>query len=98
MKPLFDRAPGQQRVVYAEGEEDVVLHAVQTVADEARAILIGRPAVIERAARSSASHRGGRDFDHNTDRIALRVLEPVPRADGCRRHARVPRPSCGAPP
>jgi malate dehydrogenase (oxaloacetate-decarboxylating)(NADP+) len=50
MKPVFERARGElKRVVYAEGEEEVVLRAVQTVVDEglARPILIGRPAVIE---------------------------------------------------
>jgi len=51
MKPVFDRARAQrQRVVYAEGEEENVLRAVQTVVDEglAHPILVGRPAVIER--------------------------------------------------
>jgi malate dehydrogenase (oxaloacetate-decarboxylating)(NADP+) len=51
MKPVFDRARGnRQRVVYAEGEEENVLRAVQTVVDEglAHPILVGRPAVIER--------------------------------------------------
>ena len=36
MKPVYDRARGDlKRVVYAEGEEEVVLRAVQTVVDEA---------------------------------------------------------------
>src|SRR5690606_19964413 len=51
MKPLFDRARAdRKRVVYAEGEEETVLRAVQTVVDEGLAfpILVGRPAVIER--------------------------------------------------
>ncbi|WP_334131811.1 NADP-dependent malic enzyme [Silanimonas lenta] len=51
MKPVFDRArANRQRVVYAEGEEENVLRAVQTVVDEGLAfpILVGRPAVIER--------------------------------------------------
>jgi malate dehydrogenase (oxaloacetate-decarboxylating)(NADP+) len=51
MKPVFDRARDhRQRVVYAEGEEENVLRAVQTVVDEglAHPILVGRPAVIER--------------------------------------------------
>ena len=51
MKPVFDRARvNRQRVVYAEGEEENVLRAVQTVVDEGLAtpILVGRPAVIER--------------------------------------------------
>jgi len=50
MKPVIDRARANlQRVAYAEGEEEVVLRAVQTVVDEriAKPILIGRPAVIE---------------------------------------------------
>jgi len=50
MKPVYDRARAdRQRVVYAEGEEEVTLRAVQTVVDEglARPILIGRPEVIE---------------------------------------------------
>jgi malate dehydrogenase (oxaloacetate-decarboxylating)(NADP+) len=50
MKPVFERARADlKRVVYAEGEEETVLRAVQTVVDEglARPILIGRPAVIE---------------------------------------------------
>jgi len=50
MKPVFERARADlKRVVYAEGEEEVVLRAVQTVVDEglAKPILIGRPAVIE---------------------------------------------------
>src|SRR3546814_5223118 len=50
MKPVYERARADlQRVVYAEGEEETVLRAVQTVVDEqlARPILIGRPVVIE---------------------------------------------------
>jgi malate dehydrogenase (oxaloacetate-decarboxylating)(NADP+) len=67
MKPVFDRARGdRQRVVYAEGEEETVLRAVQTVVDEglARPILIGRPAVIERRiARLNLRIRIGIDID-----------------------------------
>jgi malate dehydrogenase (oxaloacetate-decarboxylating)(NADP+) len=51
MKPLFERARRDaKRVVYAEGEDERVLRAVQTVVDEklAQPILIGRRAVIER--------------------------------------------------
>jgi malate dehydrogenase (oxaloacetate-decarboxylating)(NADP+) len=51
MKPLFERARrDSKRVVYAEGEEERVLRAVQTVVDErlASPILIGRRAVVER--------------------------------------------------
>ncbi|MCD6680684.1 MAG: NADP-dependent malic enzyme [Burkholderiaceae bacterium] len=52
MRPIFTearRAAGK-RIVFAEGEEERVLRAVQVVVDErlARPILVGRPAVIER--------------------------------------------------
>ena len=50
MRPVFDAAKAQpKRVVYAEGEDDRVLRAVQVVVDDklAKPILIGRPAVIE---------------------------------------------------
>jgi len=53
MKPLFTvakSAPAElKRIVYAEGEEERVLRAVQVVVDEnlARPILVGRPAVLE---------------------------------------------------
>ena len=67
MKPVFDRARAdRKRVVYAEGEEETVLRAVQTVVDEglARPILIGRPAVIERRIeRLGLRLREGVDFD-----------------------------------
>ena len=51
MKPLFDRArEDKQRIVYAEGEEEIVLRAVQNVVDEGLAypILIGRASIIEK--------------------------------------------------
>ncbi|SNX29019.1 malate dehydrogenase (oxaloacetate-decarboxylating)(NADP+) [Polynucleobacter meluiroseus] len=53
MKPLFaiaQQAPAEQkRIVFAEGEDERVLRAVQIIIDErlATPILIGRPAVIE---------------------------------------------------
>ncbi len=66
MKPVFERAKSApQRVVYAEGEEDTILRAVQTVVDEgmAKPILIGRPAVIEkRIARLGLRIRAGEHF------------------------------------
>jgi malate dehydrogenase (oxaloacetate-decarboxylating)(NADP+) len=49
MKPVFENAKrAPKRVLYAEGEEERVLRAVQVIADEglARPILIGRPEVI----------------------------------------------------
>ena len=51
MKPIFQAAKkSPKRIVYAEGEEERVLRAVQVVVDEglAKPILVGRPAVIER--------------------------------------------------
>ena len=53
MKPVFNAAkaiaPEHKRVLFAEGEDERVLHAVRVVIDEqlARPILIGRPSVIE---------------------------------------------------
>ncbi|MET0272690.1 MAG: NADP-dependent malic enzyme [Phenylobacterium sp.] len=49
MRPVFEKARKiKARVAYAEGEDDRVLRAVQTVVDEglARPVLIGRRAVI----------------------------------------------------
>ena len=52
MKPIFNiaktTAPELKRIVFAEGEEESVLRAVQVVVDEklATPILIGRPAVL----------------------------------------------------
>ena len=52
MKPIFQlakKAPEEKkRIVYAEGEDERVLRAVQVVVDEklARPILVGRPAVL----------------------------------------------------
>lgn len=50
MLPLFEQARNDpKRVIYADGEDERVLRAVQTVIDEQLAfpILVGRPAVIE---------------------------------------------------
>ena len=67
MKPVFERARSElKRVVYAEGEEEVVLRAVQTVVDEglARPILIGRPAVIQaRIERLGLRLKAGENFE-----------------------------------
>lgn len=49
MKPVFAAARStEQRIIFAEGESERVLRAVQTVVDEnlARPILIGRPDVV----------------------------------------------------
>ncbi len=67
MKPVYDRARSdRQRVVYAEGEEETVLRAVQTVVDEglAHPILVGRPEVIgRRIQRLGLRLREGQDFE-----------------------------------
>jgi malate dehydrogenase (oxaloacetate-decarboxylating)(NADP+) len=67
MKPVFDRAKADiKRVVYAEGEEDTILRAVQHLVDErmAKPILIGRPAVIERRIkRLGLRIRAGEHFE-----------------------------------
>lgn len=70
MKPVFSAAKGvaaeHKRVVYAEGEDERVLHAVRVVVDEglARPILIGRPSVIEmRIQKIGLNLVAERDFD-----------------------------------
>ncbi|MBC7782044.1 MAG: NADP-dependent malic enzyme [Proteobacteria bacterium] len=67
MKPLFSAAKdAPKRVVYAEGEEEKVLRAVQIVVDEklARPVLVGRPDVIAtRIERLGLRLREARDFD-----------------------------------
>ncbi|MCA3178145.1 MAG: NADP-dependent malic enzyme [Burkholderiales bacterium] len=68
MKPIFSVAKRGEtrRIVYAEGEDERVLRAVQGVVDErlAKPALVGRPAVIERRIeRFGLRIRPGRDFD-----------------------------------
>ncbi|WP_440225323.1 NADP-dependent malic enzyme [Dokdonella sp. MW10] len=67
MKPVFDRARSdRKRVVFAEGEEETVLQAVQHIADEHLAwpILVGRPTVIEsRIQRLRLRLKPGVDFE-----------------------------------
>jgi malate dehydrogenase (oxaloacetate-decarboxylating)(NADP+) len=72
MKPIFTiaknavAAGGRSRVVFAEGEDERVLRAVQVIVDEAIAhpILIGRPAVLEnRLERFGLRMRAGVDFE-----------------------------------
>ena len=67
MKPVFDAARREpKRVVFAEGEEEQVLRAVQSVIDEglARPVLIGRPSVVDmRIERAGLRIRAGVDFD-----------------------------------
>ncbi|RVT88849.1 NADP-dependent malic enzyme [Inhella crocodyli] len=68
MKPIFSIAKRAKakRVVYAEGEDERVLRAVQVVVDEglAQPILVGRPAVIEkRCERFGLRVRPGKEFE-----------------------------------
>ncbi len=71
MRPVFAAAKaahlgGKSRVVYAEGEDERVLRAVQVVLDEglARPILVGRPEVIRmRVERAGLRLSAGRDFE-----------------------------------
>jgi malate dehydrogenase (oxaloacetate-decarboxylating)(NADP+) len=67
MKPVFDKARrNPRRVVYAEGEDERVLRAVQVVIDEklAAPILVGRPDVVEmRCQRLGLRIRPGVDFE-----------------------------------
>jgi len=75
MKPLFAlvrKIPSERkRIVFAEGEEERILRAVQVLVDEriANPILIGRPNVIaQRMARYGLRLRSGVDFTVvNTD-------------------------------
>ena len=71
MRPVFElarRAP--RKVVYAEGEDERVLRAVQTVVDEglARPVLIGRRSVIE-----AKTHDLGLRLDFETQ---VEILDP----------------------
>jgi malate dehydrogenase (oxaloacetate-decarboxylating)(NADP+) len=67
MKPMFAKAKTQPvRVIYAEGEDERVLHATQVVLAEnlARPILVGRPSVVEaRIKRYGLAIKAGKDFD-----------------------------------
>ncbi|MFM2406338.1 MAG: hypothetical protein RL223_4218 [Pseudomonadota bacterium] len=71
MRPVFATAKAAQaqrpvRVVYAEGEDERVLRAVQVVLDErlASPVLIGRPAVVSaQIERAGLRLQPGRDFE-----------------------------------
>lgn len=67
MKPIFSAAKSRsRRVIYAEGEDERVLQAVQTVVDEklARPLLAGRREIIESGiARLGLRIRENTDFD-----------------------------------
>jgi malate dehydrogenase (oxaloacetate-decarboxylating)(NADP+) len=67
MKPLYAAAKkAPKRIVYAEGEDERVLRAIQVVIDErmARPILVGRPAVIaQRIEKAGLRIQPEKDFD-----------------------------------
>ncbi len=67
MTPLLQAAKSDpRRVIYAEGEDERVLRAVQTVVEEglAKPILVGRPQVVEtRLKRFGLSIKPGQDFE-----------------------------------
>jgi len=71
MRPVFESAAAfnrqrSARVVFAEGEDERVLRAVQVVLDEglARPVLVGRPEVVKmRVARAGLRLEVGRDFE-----------------------------------
>jgi malate dehydrogenase (oxaloacetate-decarboxylating)(NADP+) len=66
MKPVFAKAKAApKRVAYAEGSDQRVLRAVQTVVDEglAKPVLIGRAAEVEQAIRQSGLRlKAGSDY------------------------------------
>jgi malate dehydrogenase (oxaloacetate-decarboxylating)(NADP+) len=66
MKPIFQAAKmAPKRIVFAEGEDERVLRAVQVVVDEglAKPILVGRPTVIaQRVERYGLRLKQGKDF------------------------------------
>jgi len=67
MKPIFSAAKASpRRMVYAEGEDERVLRAVQVILDEGLAtpILVGRPRVIDRRLeRLGLRMRSGKEFE-----------------------------------
>ena len=103
MKPMFDRARADlKRVVYAEGEEETVLRAVQTVIDEGLAAPDpDRPPERDRDAHQAPgpAHAHRRRFrpDQSRRRPALqRLLAAVPPDHGAPRRlaAGGQEPSC----
>jgi malate dehydrogenase (oxaloacetate-decarboxylating)(NADP+) len=67
MRPIFAVAKkSPKRIVYAEGEDERVLRAVQVVVDEqlAKPILVGRPAILaQRIERFGLRLKAGVDFE-----------------------------------
>ncbi len=105
MKPIFAAAKKDpKRIVFAEGEDERVLRAVQIVIDEglARPIVVGRPAVLERQVEKLGLRiRPGHGLPGRQSRAATRVTAPTgrsttrsPRARACRSSTR--RSRCGS--
>ena len=97
MRPMFDKARRDpRRLVYAEGEDERVLRAVQTVVDEglAKPILIGRPRRDRAAAGpprpAPEAEEGFRDRRPRRRSALCRLLEALSRPDGAQ--GRVARP------
>ena len=98
MKPIFQLArsvePEKKRIVFAEGEEERVLRAMQIIVDEklAKPILIGRPAVIEqRIARYGLRLVAGQDYtvvDTDHDERYRDFWQEVSQDDGPQGHQR----------
>ena len=67
MKPVFERArSAKKRLVFAEGEDERVLRAVQVLVDDgiAEPLLVGRPQVVaSRIERLGLRIKEGRDFE-----------------------------------
>ena len=72
MRPVFEAAKvNRTRIVYAEGEDERVLRAVQTLVDDqmAEPVLIGRRSVIEQRAREMGLRMDLRE--------SVRILDPA---------------------
>ena len=77
MRPVFEAAKvDPARIVYAEGEDERVLRAVQTLVDDrvARPLLIGRKPVIAARVRAMGLRL---DLDGPVEAGAVRVIDPT---------------------
>ena len=105
MRRVFEAARSVgRRIVFAEGEDERVLHAVHAINEEGigRPILIGRPEVIDAALRAQRHPAAGRPRlrpGQPRGRPALsRLLGHLPRDHAAaRRHARISRGRSCAP-
>ena len=83
MKPIFQAAKkSPKRIVFAEGEDERVLRAVQVVVDEglAKPILIGRPAIItQRLERFGLRLRAGPRRRSRSTTRTIRGIAPTGR-------------------